>query len=129
MVGVFRTGRWLLDLSAREFFDRVIQRQFAARGMVEGPNFAFGHDRQGNVEKLGGWCAGAGIEFEVVEPLSDHGELISSTRIRQSLHEGKVAEAARFLGRPHRIRGVVTRGAGAAEAWAFPRSTWTRSIP
>src|SRR5262249_5436113 len=29
-VAVFRTGRWLLDLSAREFFDRVIRRQFAA---------------------------------------------------------------------------------------------------
>ena len=53
-VAVFRTGRWLLDLTAREFFDRVIRRQFAARGMVEGPNFAFGHDRQGNVEILGG---------------------------------------------------------------------------
>ena len=51
-VAVFRTGRWLLDLTAREFFDRVICRQFAARGMVEGPNFAFGHDRQGDVDTL-----------------------------------------------------------------------------
>ena len=38
-VAVFRTGRWLLDLSARAFFDRVICGQFAARGMVEGPDF------------------------------------------------------------------------------------------
>ena len=51
-VAVFRTGRWLLDLTAREFFDQVIRRQFAARGMVEGPNFFFGHDRQGNVDML-----------------------------------------------------------------------------
>ncbi len=56
-VGVFRTGPWLLELSAREFFDRVIREQFAARGMVEGPNFAFGHDRQGDVGVLGSWCS------------------------------------------------------------------------
>ena len=100
-VAAFRTGRWLLDLTAREFFDRVIRRQVAARGMVEGPNFAFGHDRHGNVEILGGWCAAAGIEFEVVEPISDHGQLISSSRIRQSLHEGKVEEASKGTARQH----------------------------
>ena len=55
-VAVFRTGPWLLELSAREFFDKVIRRQLAARGMVEGPNFAFGHDRQGDVRILGQWC-------------------------------------------------------------------------
>ncbi len=44
---MFQTGPWLLELSAREFFDRVILGQLAARGMVEGPNFAFGHDRRG----------------------------------------------------------------------------------
>ena len=119
-VAVFRTGRWLLDLTAREFFDRVIRRQFAALGMVEGPNFAFGHDRLGNVEILGGWCAAAGVEFEVVEPISDHGQLISSSRIRQSLHEGKVEEASRFLGRLHRIRGVVIHGAGRGAGLGIP---------
>ncbi len=119
-VAVFRTGRWLLDLTAREFFDRVIRRQFAARGLVEGPNFAFGHDRQGNVEILGGWCAEVGINFEVVEPIRDHGELISSSRIRQSLYEGKVEEAASFLGRPHRIRGIVTHGAGRGASLGIP---------
>ena len=119
-VAVFRTGRWPLDLTAREFFDRVIRRQFAVRGMVEGPNFAFGHDRQGNVKNLGGWCTAAGIEFEVVEPISDHGQLISSSRIREALHEGKVEESSRFLGRPHRIRGVVTHGAGRGAGLGIP---------
>ncbi len=119
-VAVFRTGRWLLDLTAREFFDRVIRRQFAARGMVEGPNFAFGHDRQGSVEVLGDWCAGAGIEFEVVDPISDNDQLISSSRIRQCLNEGKIEQAASFLGRPHRIRGVVIHGAGRGAGLGIP---------
>ncbi len=41
-VGVFRTGPWLLGLTAAEFFERIILSRFAAKGMVEGPNFAFG---------------------------------------------------------------------------------------
>jgi riboflavin kinase/FMN adenylyltransferase len=119
-VAVFRTGRWLLDLSAREFFDRVIRRQFAARGMVEGPNFAFGHDRQGDVAILERWCRESGIAFEVVEPIREDGELISSTRIREALREGKVEDAERFLGRPHRIRGVVAHGAGRGAGIGVP---------
>ncbi|WP_210420479.1 riboflavin biosynthesis protein RibF [Aquisphaera giovannonii] len=119
-VAVFRTGSWLLDLSAREFYERVIRRQLDARGMVEGPNFAFGHDRQGSVDLLGRWCGEDGIVFEVAEPLRDGGELISSSRIRRELREGHVEEAARLLTRPHRIRGIVTHGAGRGRGLGIP---------
>jgi riboflavin kinase/FMN adenylyltransferase len=119
-VAVFRTGMWLLELTAREFFDQVIVRQFGARGMVEGPNFAFGHDRKGDVATLGGWCDDAGIDFDVVEATLVEGLMISSSLIRQCLREGKVAEAARYLGRPHRMRGVVSPGAGRGRGLGFP---------
>jgi riboflavin kinase / FMN adenylyltransferase len=119
-VGVFRTGPWLLELSAREFFDRVIRGQIDARGMVEGPNFAFGHDRRGNVQILRDWCADAGIAFEVVEGTRIDGELVSSSRIRRALVAGAVEEATRLMGRPHRIRGVVGRGAGRGAGLGFP---------
>ncbi len=62
----------------------------------------------------------AGIEFEVVEPISDNGQLISSSRIRECLQEGKVEEAAAFLGRPHRIRGIVVHGAGRGAGLGIP---------
>ncbi len=119
-VGVFRTGPWLLDLSAREFFDRVIREQFGAVGLVEGPNFAFGHDRKGNIAILAEWCAEAGIAFEVVEGTQVDGQLVSSSRIRRELSAGSVEEAARLLTRPHRIRGVVARGAGRGAGLGFP---------
>jgi riboflavin kinase/FMN adenylyltransferase len=119
-VGVFRTGPWLLGLSAREFFDRVIREQIGARGLVEGPNFAFGHDRRGTVEILRGWCADAGIPFEVVEGTRIDGELVSSSRIRRALVAGAVEEATRLMGRPHRIRGDVGRGAGRGAGLGFP---------
>jgi riboflavin kinase/FMN adenylyltransferase len=119
-VAVFRTGRWLLDLSAREFFERVILGQLDARGMVEGPNFAFGHDRQGDVATLQRWCSEVGIAFEVVEPLEEGGQLISSSRIRAAIQAGRVEDARRLLTRPHRIRGVVTHGAGRGAGIGIP---------
>jgi riboflavin kinase/FMN adenylyltransferase len=119
-VALFRTGRWLLGLTAREFFDRVILEQFAARGMVEGPTFGFGRDRGGDSRLLSRWCADRGIDFEVVAPAEHDGQVISSSRIRRALAEGRVAEAARLLGRPYRVRGAVVRGSGRGEGLGFP---------
>ena len=120
LVGVFRTGPWLLELTAREFFDRIICEQLGARGMVEGPNFAFGHDRLGDVRTLEAWCGEAGIDFEVVELAVIDDQLISSSLIRRCLSEGDVAAAARYLCRPHRIRGNVSKGAGRGATIGFP---------
>ncbi len=97
-VAVFRTGPWLLELSAREFFDRVIRGQVQARGIVEGPNFAFGHDRLGDVAILRTWCTESGIDFEVVEATVIDGQLVSSSLIRQCLSDGRVEEAAALSG-------------------------------
>ena len=119
-VAVFRTGPWLLDLTARAFFEQVVLGQFAARGLLEGPNFFFGLDRRGDVETLGRWCAEEGLAFNVAEPTFDDGRLISSSRIRQTLVEGDVAESRRLLGRPYRIRGRVTHGAGRGAGIGVP---------
>jgi riboflavin kinase/FMN adenylyltransferase len=119
-VGVFQTGPWLLGLTAREFFDRVIVGRLQARGMVEGPNFAFGRDRGGDAALLAEWCRGAGLGFEEVEPTVVGDQLVSSTRIRRCIAEGLADEAARLLGRPHRLRGLVTHGAGRGAGLGFP---------
>ena len=119
-VGVFRTGPWLLGLTAREFFDRIIVGRFAARGMVEGPNFAFGRDRGGDAALLADWCAESGLSLEVVEPTDFDGEMVSSSRIRRLLAEGRADVAARLLGRPYRLRGVVVHGAGRGRGLGFP---------
>lgn len=119
-VGVFQTGTWLLGLTAREFFDRVIREQFDAVGMVEGPTFGFGRDRGGDAQILAGWCANAGLDFEIVPPTAADGAIISSSRIRAALLDGRVREAARWIGRPHRVRGLVVRGAGRGAALGVP---------
>jgi riboflavin kinase/FMN adenylyltransferase len=119
-VGVFRAGPWLLGLTARDFYDRVIHGLFAARGLVEGPTFGFGRDRAGNVERLGAWCREDGLTFEVAEPVQLEGGIVSSSRIRSLLTEGRVGEAAHLLGRSHRLRGHVVRGVGRGAGLGFP---------
>jgi riboflavin kinase/FMN adenylyltransferase len=119
-VGIFKTGPWLLGLTAREFFDRVILEQLGARGMVEGPTFGFGRDRGGDSTLLGSWCADAGLEFEVASPTEVDGQIVSSTRIRRALADGGVEEASQLLGHSHRIRGFITHGAGRGAGIGVP---------
>lgn len=119
-VAIFKTGPWLLGLTAREFFDRVIREQFDAVGLVEGPTFGFGRDRVGTVETLDDWCADAGLRFEIAAPSEHTGRIVSSTRIRHALLDGRADEATVLLGRPHRLRGTVVRGEGRGHAIGFP---------
>ncbi|MEN6556804.1 MAG: bifunctional riboflavin kinase/FAD synthetase [Thermoguttaceae bacterium] len=117
---IYPTDRALLDMEPHEFFDRIVRERLAARAMVEGPNFFFGHRRSGNVESLRAFCQAAGMPFEVPEPVEAAGQLVSSSRIRTSILAGWVDEAQAMLGRPYRIHGVVVRGAGRGSKLGYP---------
>lgn len=119
-VGVFRTGPWLLGLTAAEFFERLVVGRFGATGMIEGPGFAFGRDRGGSSAELTAWCGAAGMAFEVVPPTVLGGEAVSSTRVRRCLHDGRADQAAALLGRPHRLRGTVVHGMARGRQIGFP---------
>lgn len=120
-VVAYPTDEALLRLSARDFFTLLLRDTLAARALVEGPNFFFGHNREGDVQLLEHLAHEAGMSLDVVEPSSDGGALISSSRIRRLIgHEGQVAAAAGMLTAPYRIRGIVTHGAGRGAALGFP---------
>jgi riboflavin kinase / FMN adenylyltransferase len=119
-VFVYPTDRSFLEMEAREFFDRVVRDRLAARAMVEGPNFFFGHNRSGNVEVLRQFCAEAKMPFEVVPPVEIGGQTVSSSRVRALVMAGQLDEARAMLGRPYRIRGTVVRGAGRGATIGYP---------
>lgn len=119
-VVAYPTDMGLLSLSPRDFFDRVIVEVLDARAVVEGPNFFFGKDRSGNVEKLAEFAAAAGISLDVVTPLKVDGAVVSSSRIRDLVKLGRVGEARQWLTAPYRIRGLVTHGAGRGADLGFP---------
>ncbi len=102
--------------SAEDFVRQVIQRGLDARLVVVGEDFHFGHGRKGNVALLTEMGAAGGFEVEGVSLASDAANAgrgapaISSTRIRALVADGRVAEAAELLGRPHQVRGTVVHG-------------------
>jgi riboflavin kinase/FMN adenylyltransferase len=110
----------LLELSPQDFFDVVLCSGFEARAIVEGFNFRFGHNRTGNVEMLKSVCEQNGILFQVVPSLQLDGLPVSSSRVRKALVEGNVRGAARLLGRPYSIRGVVGTGEQRGRQLGFP---------
>lgn len=116
----YPTDEALLQLTAQEFFDRIVCNSLQAKAMVEGPNFFFGHNREGNVETLSAMTAEVGITLDVVQPYARDGTMVSSSLIRNLIAGGEVAKAARMLSTPYRIRGMVTHGAGRGAKLGFP---------
>ena len=108
------------QLPAEEFVRSVLVDGLHAAAVVIGENFRFGHKAAGNVALL--TELGEKYEFtaEGVPLLTDHGVTISSSWIRELLSAGDVAAAARDLGRPHRVEGIVVRGSQRGRALGFP---------
>jgi riboflavin kinase/FMN adenylyltransferase len=99
-------------------------RRLAAAGEVRrvcvGDDFQFGHDRSGNVGTLRELGAQHGFTVDAAQPVTVDGRLVSSTRIRNALLAGDVADAARLLGRSYAVTGVVEHGDKRGRALGFP---------
>jgi riboflavin kinase / FMN adenylyltransferase len=116
----YPTDRELLELSYGDFFQLIVVERLAAKAMVEGPNFFFGHNREGNVERLAELCRERSIALEIVSPNSMGNELVSSSRIRKLIQDGEVGLAREMLTQPYRIRGIVVHGDARGGKLGFP---------
>lgn len=88
--------------------------------IVVGQDFTYGRARKGNTETLRQACEAAGIGLGLVDPVTVAGVVVSSTRIREFVAEGRVDAAAALLGRPFDLEGEVTRGMGRGRGIGFP---------
>ncbi|MET9108188.1 bifunctional riboflavin kinase/FAD synthetase [Streptomyces zhihengii] len=111
-------------LSPADFVVKVLVDKLHARAVVEGPNFRFGHRAAGNVDLLRELGATYDYEVEVIDLFvsgeAGGGQPFSSTLTRRLVAEGDVTGAAEILGRPHRVEGVVVRGAQRGRELGFP---------
>ncbi|MFF0727285.1 bifunctional riboflavin kinase/FAD synthetase [Streptomyces sp. NPDC004134] len=111
-------------LSPADFVVKVLVDKLHARVVVEGPNFRFGHKAAGDVAFL--TSLGETYDYAVdvvdlqVSGAAGGGEPFSSTLARRLIAEGDVTGAAEVLGRPHRVEGVVVRGAQRGRELGFP---------
>jgi riboflavin kinase/FMN adenylyltransferase len=104
---------------ARDFV-LTLTRHLRIRELWVGPDFALGHQRQGSTAFLQRLGHELGFAVHVVTPFQLDGEIVSSSRLRALLAEGRVAEAARLLGRNPRLRGTVVAGAERGKGLGFP---------
>lgn len=113
-VRVLTPARELLD-QAPEVFVRGLVDALRPVAIVEGADFRFGHRRAAGVDALRTFGEAMGFEAIVVDPvevtLTDHARVVvSSTLVRWLVSQGRVADAARCLGRPFELVGEVVRG-------------------
>jgi riboflavin kinase / FMN adenylyltransferase len=90
------------------------------RTIAVGEDWRFGHNRGGDVLFLQNESEKRGFQLEAVPPVMFDGDRISSTRIRQAIHDGNLVEAGRMLGRPYSVSGVVEIGRQLGRTLGFP---------
>ena len=112
--------RELASLATEEFVDQALVERHRIVTLVAGEDFALGKRRAGDITRLEQIGASRGFDVVPVPLLVADGAPVSSSRIRGLLAEGRVAEAARLLGRRHGLSGIVVPGDAIGRTLGYP---------
>ena len=107
-------------MSAEDFVKTFVVGTLRARAVMVGGNFRFGHNQAGDARLLVELGRRWGFEEHIVPPVEVGGVVVSSSEIRQTLAEGNVEQAARFLGRPFALSGEIRPGTGQGRKLVVP---------
>jgi riboflavin kinase/FMN adenylyltransferase len=103
--------------SPESFIEHVLVEQLGAEQVSVGENFRFGHRARGDAALLVSQDA---FETRVADLVELDGEIVSSTHIRGVVAAGAVGDAARLLGAPFGMRGIVAHGDKRGRTLGFP---------
>lgn len=92
------------------FIREMLVERMDAKLICVGEDFHFGKDRRGDVDMLSKYAPQYGYELCVFPKIKEDGEVISSTRIRGELAQGRIEKANCLLGDPYFVRGEVVHG-------------------
>ena len=109
----------LSRLTAQRFV-QLLKEHLRMRGLIVGPDFALGKDREGDAEKLQLLGQEMGFSVEVMPPVVIDGQVVSSSAIRQALAQGDMKKAEKLFGRPFRLSGQVVSGDRRGRVLGFP---------
>lgn len=116
----------LASLSAKDFISRILVDSLHAKIVVVGEGFRFGANQQGDVDLLRELGQELGFVVRVIPHFEVDGEVVSTSRIRNLLLEGKVALAAKLLGRLHSTTGLIEHGLKIGREIGFPTANMSR---
>ena len=119
-VAVMKFNEKFAAMSPEDFVKSVLVDQLHASTVIVGKNFTYGHKAAGNVDSLIKSGLTHNFTVDAQELNSDSGEVISSSRIRTLVIEGKVENARLLLGRPHRLDGIVVHGEKRGREIGYP---------
>ena len=106
--------------SAREFVEEFLHRRLGVVELYVGSNFGFGRQREGSLALLHEMSSELGFRPVGIEEVRMADEIVSSTRVRQAIREGRVDVAAALLGRPYALTGRVVHGEGRGREQGWP---------
>ena len=109
----------LAQLTAREFI-QLLKDHLRMRGLIVGPDFALGRNREGGPERLRLLGQEMGFSVEVIPPVVLDGEVISSSAVRQALAQGDVKRVEKLFGRPFSLSGQIVFGDERGETLGYP---------
>ena len=95
---------------ALKFVDEILIGKIGVTDLVVGYDYAFGRGREGNIDFLRRQGEEKGFPVTVVEAHYENGKLVSSTRIRELVMEGRMRDVRKLLGRYYQIHGEVQLG-------------------
>ncbi len=98
------------QLSPEEFVTEILIKKFNAGAVISGENFHFGKAGAGNSKILAELCTKYDIIYKQAENIYYDNELVSSTRIRKALENGKIEKANEMLGRKFSYDFLVVEG-------------------
>jgi riboflavin kinase/FMN adenylyltransferase len=107
-------------IRAADFLQEVVKDRLHALDVYLGKGFAFGHNREGNIELLKSVGTRLGFAADEVPEVQVRGQRVSSSKIRQFLARGQVNVARQMLGRPYGVEGRVEHGAERGQLLGFP---------
>jgi len=97
-------------ITAHHFVDDILRKIIGVKELVVGYDYAFGKGRVGNIEFLKEQGAAKGFSVTVVDAHYEQDFLVSSTKVRELVADGRMADARTLLGRYYQIRGEVQLG-------------------
>ena len=117
---VIRFTREFSQVGAEGFLRDVVKERLHAREVYLGRGFAFGHNREGNIDLLRRVSNELGFVAGEVPEVRLRGQRVSSSKVRELLSRGKVNLARRMLGRPYGVEGRVVKGKERGATLGFP---------
>jgi len=109
----------LAQLSASQFVS-LLKKYLRMKGLVIGPDFALGRNREGNIDTLRKLGEDMNFTVTVIPPAMINGEVVSSTAIRKALADGDTKRAVSLIGRPFSLYSQVITGVGRGAKLGFP---------